>query len=241
MGQKKLPSNSPAWDTLKIMVIKPRSLEEIAAERAKSQIDLSSNRDASPRPTSPSKRDEDFFDPFDDESSPLSSSSSKQPGNGYEGQPALPPEPKNYQLFFLAGGTLLGTVLAVWIVYSVVTKVEMPPLQSAVQPINAMLLPSRDPIEIRITLDNQCEFEENVFMVKVMPDGPTANFTNGQARLVARPDQRIKLMANERYPFLSYEDASVKVAPEVSLTARCYDPEERAKALQQSFEDRFGK
>ena len=223
------------------MVIKPRSLEEIAAERAKSQIDPSSNRAAPSRTTSSSKRDEDFFDPFNDESDQPSSSSGTRQDHDIDEQPSLPPEPKNYQLFFLAGGTLLGTVLAVWIVYSVITKVEMPPLQSAVQPINAVLLPSRDPIEIRITLDNQCEFEENVFMVKVMPDGPTANFTNGQARLVARPDQRIKLMANERYPFLSYEDASVKVAPEVTLTARCYDPEERAKALQKSFDDRFGK
>jgi hypothetical protein len=221
------------------MVIKPRSLEEIAAERAKSQIDPASNRAAASSMTPPPRREDDLFDPFEPDAGQSPSTVFKNQNN--EDQPALPPEPKNYQLFFLAGGTLLGTVLAVWIVYSVITKVEMPPLQSAVQPINSVLLPSRDPIEIRITLDNQCEFEENVFMVKVMPDGPTANFANGQARLVARPDQRIKLMANERYPFLSYEDASVKVAPEVTLTARCYDPEERAKALQKSFDDRFDK
>lgn len=223
------------------MVIKPRSLEEIAAERAKSQIDPRSNQASSSGTKSSSKSEEDFFDPFENDFNQTPRSSSSQQGPDADGQPPLPPEPKNYQLFFLAGGTILGTVLALWIVYSVITKVEMPPLQSAVQPINEFLLPSRDPIEIRITLDNQCEFEENVFMVKVMPDGPTANFTKGQARLIARPNQRIKLMANERYPFLSYEDASVKVAPEVTLTAKCYDPEERAKALQKSFDDRFGK
>ena len=71
-------------------------------------------------------------------------------------------------------------------------------------------------------------------MVKVMPEGPTANFTNGQARLVAKPDQRIKLMANERYPFLSYEDASVKVAPEVTLTARCYDPKRERRPFKKA-------
>ena len=223
------------------MVIKPRSLEEIAAERAKSQMDPRSNQVASSNKRSSSKREDDLFDPFEDDFEQTSRASSRQQGQDSNDQPPLTPEPKNYQLFFLAGGTLLGTVLALWIVYAVLTKVEMPPLQSAVQPINEFLLPSRDPIEIRITLDNQCEFEENVFMVKVMPDGPTANFTQGQARLIAKPNDRIKLMANERYPFLSYEDASVKVAPEVTLTARCYDPEERAKALQKSFDDRFGK
>ena len=223
------------------MVIKPRSLEEIAAERAKSQMDPRSNQVASSNKRSSSKREDDLFDPFEDDFEQTSRASSRQQGQDSNDQPPLHPEPKNYQLFFLAGGTLLGTVLALWIVYAVLTKVEMPPLQSAVQPINEFLLPSRDPIEIRITLDNQCEFEENVFMVKVMPDGPTANFTQGQARLIAKPNDRIKLMANERYPFLSYEDASVKVAPEVTLTARCYDPEERAKALQKSFDDRFGK
>ena len=223
------------------MVIKPRSLEEIAAERAKSQMDPRSNQAASSNKRSSSKREDDLFDPFEDDFEQTSRASSRQQGQDSNDQPPLPPEPKNSQLFFLAGGTLLGTVLALWIVYAVLTKVEMPPLQSAVQPINEFLLPSRDPIEIRITLDNQCEFEENVFMVKVMPDGPTANFTQGQARLIAKPNDRIKLMANERYPFLSYEDASVKVAPEVTLTAKCYDPEERAKALQKSFDDRFGK
>ena len=223
------------------MVIKPRSLEEIAAERAKRQMDPRSNQAASSNKRSSSKREDDLFDPFEDDFEQTPRTSSRQQGQDSNDQPPLPPEPKNYQLFFLAGGTLLGTVLALWIVYAVLTKVEMPPLQSGVQPINEFLLPSRDPIEIRITLDNQCEFEENVFMVKVMPDGPTANFTKGQARLIAKPNDRIKLMANERYPFLSYEDASVKVAPEVTLTARCYDPEERAKALQKSFDDRFGK
>lgn len=223
------------------MVINPRSLEEIAAERAKSQMDPRSNQVASSNKRSSSKREDDLFDPFEDDFEQTPRASSRQQGQDSNDQPPLPPEPKNYQLFFLAGGTLLGTVLALWIVYAVLTKVEMPPLQSAVQPINEFLLPSRDPIEIRITLDNQCEFEENVFMVKVMPDGPTANFTKGQARLIAKPNDRIKLMANERYPFLSYEDASVKVAPEVTLTAKCYDPEERAKALQKSFDDRFGK
>lgn len=223
------------------MVIKPRSLEEIAAERAKSQMDPRSNQAASSNKRSSSKGEDDLFDPFEDDFDQTPRALSRQQGQDSNDQPPLPPEPKNFQLFFLAGGTLLGTVLALWIVYAVLTKVEMPPLQSAVQPINEFLLPSRDPIEIRITLDNQCEFEENVFMVKVMPDGPTANFTQGQARLIAKPNDRIKLMANERYPFLSYEDASVKVAPEVTLTAKCYDPEERAKALQKSFDDRFGK
>jgi hypothetical protein len=224
------------------MVIKPRSLEEIAADRAKSQMDPSSARSgstSSPRPAS--NRSEDLFDPFGGQGGDDAEPTSRSKGSPFEASPELPPEPKNYQLLFLAAGTLLGTFVAVWIVYSVVTKVEMPPLQSAVKPINAALLPSRDPIEIRVTLVNQCDFEENVFMVKVMPDGPTANFINGQARLVARPNERIKLMANDRYPFLSYEDASVKVAPEVTLTARCYDPEERAKALQKSFDDRFAK
>ncbi|MGA0005517.1 MAG: hypothetical protein ACO3FW_07720 [Burkholderiaceae bacterium] len=131
------------------MVIKPRSLEEIAAERAKSQIDPSSNRAAPSRPTSSSKTEEDFFDPFNDNSGQPSSSAGTRQDHGVDGQPSLPPEPKNYQLFFLAGGTLLGTVLAVWIVYSVITKVEMPPLQSAVQPINAVYCPQEIQLKYR--------------------------------------------------------------------------------------------
>lgn len=155
---------------------------------------------------------------------------------------ATPPTPDsaNLPLIGLGLGALVGTVFAVWIVYTITTTVEVPEVETVITPIKEIFL-QKKPIPVRITLQNKCSYSEKVFMVKVIPDGPEAEFHGGKAYLEARPDQKLKLLANERYPFLQYEDNAVNVAPEVTLTALCGDPEERMKALKKSFDETFSK
>jgi hypothetical protein len=232
------------------MIIKPRSLEEIARERS-----LQSPRPAStpgPNESKEPKRSSDDAgldqsqSRYSDNDWASNESSKNQretaPNAGYGSEvPPLPSESSNFQFIVLGVATLLGTILAIWIVYTVLTTVKVPPLQSLAKPINDALVPDKGPITVHVTLKNECSYAENAFMVKVMPDGPRAEFYGGKAVLEARQNQKIKLIANERYPFISYEDAAVKVAPEVTLVASCYDPEERAKALKESFDSRFSK
>jgi hypothetical protein len=228
------------------MIIKPRSLEEMAKERSLRSNGSPSltNSNESTRPSSSVG-----FNDSQDSSSRDWGSSETQDGDDETrantglspDSPPLPPESSNFQYVVLGVATLIGTFIAIWIVYTVLTSVKVPPLQSMAKPINDALVPDDGPLTVQVTLKNECTYAENAFMVKVMPNGPRAEFYGGKAVINARRNEKIKLIANERYPFISYEDAAVKVAPEVTLIARCYDPEERAKAMKESFDNSFKK
>jgi hypothetical protein len=83
-------------------------------------------------------------------------------------------------------------------------------------------LVDKDPIDVEIRLVNQCKLPDNVFLARVLPDGPRANFSGGVARVRAVPGQRIRLVANDiAFRDYGFEGEEVKAAPKVTLTANC--------------------
>ncbi len=89
-----------------------------------------------------------------------------------------------------------------------------------------------------VTLDNKCDMPDDVFMVRVMPNGVSASFSSGTARISAMSSQRLKLVANRKYPGFDFEGDEANAAPKVTLTAICDHNsrfEETSKAMRQGF------
>ena len=89
-----------------------------------------------------------------------------------------------------------------------------------------------------VTLDNKCDMPNDVFMVRVMPNGVSASFSSGTARISAMSNQRLKLVANRKYPGFNFEGDEANAAPKVTLTAICDHNsrfEETSKAMRQGF------
>jgi hypothetical protein len=76
-------------------------------------------------------------------------------------------------------------------------------------------------MEVEVTLENRCEFPDNVFMVQALPNGPRATFSGGKAKILAYTGRRLKLVASSRYPGFNFEGDEADVKPKVSLTAIC--------------------
>jgi hypothetical protein len=96
------------------------------------------------------------------------------------------------------------------------------------------------PVEVVVTLDNTCELTDEAFMVKVMPNGPTAFFEGKTARVVAMSNQRIKLVANSRYPGFDFEGDEADAQPRITLVAIC-DSTSRFDATSSQMKKQFGK
>ena len=96
------------------------------------------------------------------------------------------------------------------------------------------------PVEVVVTLDNKCELTDEAFMVKVMPNGPTAFFEGKTARVVAMSNQRVKLVANSRYQGFDFEGDEADAAPRITLVAIC-DSTSRFDATSSQMKKQFGK
>lgn len=93
-------------------------------------------------------------------------------------------------------------------------------------------------VQAVVTLENKCEMPDDVFMVRVMPNGVSANFSGGTARISAMSNQRLKLVANRKYRGFDFEGDEAKVAPKITLTAICDHNsrfEETSKAMRRGF------
>ena len=132
------------------------------------------------------------------------------------------------------------TVFGVWFAFHLSALSSSAPAQRVTTAVTQWMAPPQ-PMRVAVVLINECPFSEKAFMAKVMPDGPTAEFIDGKATLEALPNQRIKLIANTKYPQFHYDSGSFPIEPEVRLTANCDNMEERAKAISESLRDAFKK
>lgn len=96
------------------------------------------------------------------------------------------------------------------------------------------------PIEVVVTLDNKCELVDDAFMVRVMPNGPTALFEGKTAKVMAMKNQRVKLVANTRYQGFDFEGDEDTAAPRITLVAIC-DATGRFDATSSGLKKQFGK
>jgi hypothetical protein len=140
----------------------------------------------------------------------------------------------------IALGTVSATVAVIWLGFNFTRLLETDTAKAVMGSAHKVLGPPQ-PILVTVFLNNECPYHERAFMAKVMPDGPTAEFSGGRASLQALPNQRVKLLANARFPDFHYETGSIPVKSEVTLTANCDSMEERAKAVAESLREAFKK
>lgn len=140
----------------------------------------------------------------------------------------------------IALGAVSATVAVIWVGFNFTQLLETETAKTAMGAAHKILGPPQ-PIGVTVLLINECPYHERAFMAKVMPDGPTAEFSGGRASLQALPNQRVKLLANARFPDFQYETGSIPVKSEVKLTANCDSMEERAKAIAESLREAFKK
>lgn len=266
------------------MVIRPRSLEEIAQEQASAKPLAPQARPAAPaaanRPTnpdvpapparpgspsapvkppmsattpanaarSPSQQDsEGLWDPFAKDEPDLVGVQDDSNDTPRRRTPDLwkpAEEPRDLRTRLRTWGialTAMGvTVFGVWFAFHFTALSSSAPAQRVTTAVTQWMAPPQ-PIRVAVVLINECPFSERAFMAKVTPDGPTAEFIDGKATLEALPNQRIKLIANTKYPQFHYDSGSFPIEPEVRLTANCDNMEERAKAISESLRDAFKK
>ena len=240
------------------MVIKPRSLEEIAAEQAsvasqptpadtpvprtEARVTVPAQARPEAAPAPPTEHEKPW-DPFaEDPPAPADDPDVPPRRTPNLWKPVEEPRDvktrlRTWGLISLAIGV---TFAAVWLAFNFSKIMTSQTAQVLVETTTQWLGPPQ-PISVSISLVNECPFSEKAFMAKVMPDGPTAEFLNGKASLQALPNQRIKLIANTKYPNFHYDTGSIPVAPEMTLTANCDNMEERAKAIAESLRDAFKK
>ena len=168
------------------MILKPRTIEEIAKAREHAKRPGGARDDFDvvhvQRDTPKNQPNQDFV-LSNDSASDFETEGLKEERFAT----APPPDSSNLPLIGLGLGALVGTVFAVWIVYTLTTTVEVPEVQTVINPIKETFL-QKKPMPVHITLQNNCSYSEKAFMVKVIPDGPEAEFHGGKAYLEARLD-----------------------------------------------------
>lgn len=205
------------------MVIRGRTVEELAAEREQTQVLGASEKPGSPPPSSP--------EPDPGSSEFWSSSSSADDGGMSPWKGAG-----------IAVAAVAVTVGSVWGVFALMKQIDAPAVsvETVTEPVKALLAPDA-PMKVLVTLDNQCPYSDESFMVKVTPSGLTAPFYQGKATVQALPTERVRIIANTRYPDFQYETGPILVKPEMTLVADCESVEERMKATSESFQEAFKK
>ncbi len=204
------------------MVIRGRTVEELAAEREQTQVLGASEKPESPPPSSPEP---------DPGSSEFWSSSDSDDGGMSPWKGAG-----------IAVAAVAVTVGSVWGVFALTKQIDSSAVsvETLTEPVKALLAPDA-PMKVLVRLDNQCPYSDESFMVKVTPSGLTAPFYQGKATVQALPTERVRLIANTRYPDFQYETGPILVKPEMTLVADCESMEERMKATSDSFRDAFKK
>lgn len=101
--------------------------------------------------------------------------------------------------------------------------------------------PSAPPelLDVRIVLDNQCEFSEGAFMVVSEPSGQRAYFRDGRARMRVYSNEKLRLAANAEFPRVTFDSPSVKVKPELVMVADCGGSSERLKRTFEELQNKF--
>ena len=76
-------------------------------------------------------------------------------------------------------------------------------------------------IKVQISLINNCEFYDKVFMVKASPSGKTAKFTDKKAIMYLKRASKVKLVVSDEFPGFHFSSLPVDVSYNTKLIADC--------------------
>ena len=95
-------------------------------------------------------------------------------------------------------------------------------------------------IKVQITLDNKCEFFDKVFMVKAIPSGKLARFTDKKAEMFLKKSSKVQLVVSDEFPGFHFTSIPVDVSYNTKLVADCSNSE-RLDNIFESLKNQFNK
>ena len=95
-------------------------------------------------------------------------------------------------------------------------------------------------IKVQITLVNKCEFFDKVFMVKAIPSGKSAKFTDKKAEMFLKKSSRVQLVVSDEFPGFHFTGIPVDVSYKTKLVADCSNSE-RLDNIFESLKNQFNK
>ena len=95
-------------------------------------------------------------------------------------------------------------------------------------------------IKVQITLDNKCEFFDKVFMVKAIPSGKSAKFTDKKAEMFLKKSSKVQLVVSDEFPGFHFTSIPVNVSYNTKLVADCSNSE-RLDNIFDSLKNQFNK
>ena len=76
-------------------------------------------------------------------------------------------------------------------------------------------------IKVQISLINNCELYDKVFMVKASPSGKTARFIDNKAIMYLKRASKVKLIVSDEFPGFHFSSLPVDVSYNTKLVADC--------------------
>tara|TARA_X000000950_G_scaffold157588_1_gene193242 strand:+ start:14 stop:406 length:393 start_codon:yes stop_codon:yes gene_type:complete len=76
-------------------------------------------------------------------------------------------------------------------------------------------------IKVQISLINNCELYDKVFMVKALPSGKTARFIDNKAIMYLKRASKVKLIVSDEFPGFHFSSLPVDVSYNTKLVADC--------------------
>ena len=76
-------------------------------------------------------------------------------------------------------------------------------------------------IKVQISLVNNCELYDKVFMVKASPSGKTARFIDNKAIMYLKRASKVKLVVSDEFPGFHFSSLPVDVSYNTKLVADC--------------------
>ena len=76
-------------------------------------------------------------------------------------------------------------------------------------------------IKVQISLINNCELYDKVFMVKALPSGKTAKFIDKKAIMYLKRASKVKLIVSDEFPGFHFSSLPVDVTLNTKLVADC--------------------
>ncbi|MAH88434.1 MAG: hypothetical protein CMJ06_00040 [Pelagibacterales bacterium] len=76
-------------------------------------------------------------------------------------------------------------------------------------------------IKVQISLINNCELYDKVFMVKASPSGKTAKFIDNKAVMHLKRTSKVKLVVSDEFPGFHFSSLPVDVSYNTKLVADC--------------------
>ncbi|MAH89240.1 MAG: hypothetical protein CMJ06_04265 [Pelagibacterales bacterium] len=95
-------------------------------------------------------------------------------------------------------------------------------------------------IKVQISLINNCELYDKVFMVKASPSGKTTKFIDKRAIMYLKRASKVKLVVSDEFPGFHFSSLPVDVSYNTKLVADCSNSD-RLDNIFDSLQKQFNK